>query len=222
MKENDGRHLKLSDLQGKKFGKLTVIKYNNDGTWLCKCDCGNYTNKITANIKRNKYPNCGCEKNYWKSNLKHNHCHDRIYNIYEKMKSRCYNPNCEDYKDYGARGIKITDEWLDKNGFENFYNWAMTNGYSDELSIDRIDVNGNYEPSNCRWATSKTQGNNKRNNHFIEYNGIRHTISEWAEIYNMPYDRLQARISNGWSIEKALLTPKMANQYILYKDKGEN
>lgn len=220
MKDNDGRHLRLIDITGKKIGKLTVIKYNNDGTWLCKCDCGNYVNKLSSNLRRNKYPNCGCESRWWKANLIHDHCYERIYNIYEKMKTRCYSKDDKSYKYYGLRGIKICDEWLGKEGFNNFYEWSMAHGYSDALSIDRIDVNGNYMPENCRWTNFKTQQNNKTNNHKLTYNGETHTISEWAEIYNIPYDRLQMRISHGWDIEKALLTPKMNNQFTFYK--GEN
>ena len=220
MKENDGRHLKLANLQNKKFGMLTVIRYNYDGTWFCKCDCGNYTNKLTSSLKKGKNPNCGCY--IYRSNLKHNCCHERIYNIYEKMKSRCMNPDCGEYKYYGERGISVSSEWLGKDGFNNFYNWAMENGYSDKLSIDRINVDGNYEPLNCRWTTSKVQANNTRRNHLLTYNNETHTIAEWAEIMNMPYDRLHMRIKHGWDIEKALLTPKMANATTIYKVKGDN
>jgi len=220
MNSNDGRHKRLIDISNQRFGKLTVLYYNNDGTWHCRCDCGNYVDRLSGNLRKNKYPNCGCEKNWWVGNLKHNHCYERIYNIYEKMKSRCYTENCKEYINYGARGIRISQEWLGEKGFENFYQWSIENGYNDMLSIDRIDVNGNYEPKNCRWADKKVQANNKRNNHWLEFNGERHTISEWADIYNMPYDRLHMRIKHGWDIEKALLTPKMNNQFTLYK--GEN
>lgn len=222
MKENDGRHAKLANLTGLRFGKLTVISYNYNGTWHCLCDCGNYTDKLTSDIKKGKYPNCGCEKYWWKGNSKHNHCNERIYNIYEKMKSRCYTEQCKEYNNYGKRGIIMCDEWLGENGFKHFYDWAMSNGYQDNLSIDRINVNGNYEPNNCRWANNKTQSNNKRNNHYVEYQGVAHTIAEWAEIYNMPYDRLHMRIKHGWEIEKALLTPKMNNQFTYHNTKGDN
>lgn len=220
MKENDGRHLRLIDITGQKFGKLTVIKYNNDGTWLCRCDCGNYVNRPSNNLRKNKYPNCGCEGRWWIGNSKHNHCYERIYNIYEKIKSRCYTETECSYKYYGGKGVKVCDEWLGKEGFTNFYEWSMNNGYSDDLTIDRIDYDGNYSPDNCRWVNMITQQNNKSSNHRLTYNGETHTISEWSKIYNIPYDRLQARIKRGWSIEKSLLTPKMNNQFTLCK--GEN
>ncbi len=218
MRDDDGRHLRLADLKGKRFGKLTVIEYNNDGTWLCRCDCGNYTNKKTGNLQRNKNPNCGCIHNG--GNYKHNLSHSRLYNIWMKMRERCYKDYCSAYPLYGGRGIKMCDEWVGKDGFINFHTWAINNGYSDTLSIDRIDVDGNYSPENCRWVNMEIQQNNRTNNHRLTFNGENHTISEWAKIYNMPYDRLQARIANGWSIEKALLTPKMSNQFTEFK--GEN
>lgn len=122
------------------------------------------------------------------------------------MKKRCYNLKYKRYNDYGGRGIKICNEWL--NDFKVFYDWAMQNGYKDNLTIDRIDVNGNYEPSNCRWANIKTQANNKRNNRIIEYKGEFHTMSEWANIYNINYKLLHSRLKKGWNIEKALFTKK--------------
>ena len=109
----------------------------------------------------------------------------RLYRIWSHMIRRCYKQKSNDYKNYGARGIIICDDW--KNSFLNFYDWSMCNGYNDTLSIDRIDVNGNYEPDNCRWVTSKIQGNNKRNSVVIEYNGEKHTIAEWAEITKISY-----------------------------------
>ena len=103
--------------------------------------------------------------------------HSRLNRIYSHIKERCYNPNCKDYKDYGARGITVCEEWLEKQrvgegskGWYSFRDWALANGYSDELSIDRIDVNNGYSPSNCRWVSLKTQANNRRNNCYITYN----------------------------------------------------
>ena len=107
---------------------------------------------------------------------------ERISKIWSDMRYRCNNKNCNIYKNYGGRGIKVCEEW---NVFENFYNWSIENGYSDNLSIDRIDVNGDYEPSNCRWATYTQQLNNTRRSTYITYKGETHTISEWARIKDL-------------------------------------
>ena len=130
------------------------------------------------------------------ANLKHGLTDSRIYSIYLGMKNRCYNKNEKAYLNYGARGITICDEWLDKDsGFTAFLNWAFSNGYSDNLTIDRIDVNGNYEPSNCRWADKYTQANNKRTNKYFIHNGIKKTMTEWSRELNIPYTAIQYRLS---------------------------
>ena len=124
------------------------------------------------------------------------------------MKQRCYNKNSKSYKNYGGRGIKICDEWLSKeNGFLNFYNWAINNGYNSNLSIDRIDNNGNYEPSNCRWVNNLIQSNNRRNNRKLTFNGDTLNISEWAKKYNLTISTINHRLDRGWSVEKTLTTP---------------
>lgn len=128
----------------------------------------------------------------------------RIRRIWSGIIRRCDNPETEFYYRYGGRGIIICDEWRD---FEVFYEWALSNGYGDNLTIDRIDNDGNYEPSNCRWATWKEQANNRSNNHIVTYNGKSQTLSLWAEEVNIPFKALQLRLKNGWSIEKALNTP---------------
>ena len=130
----------------------------------------------------------------------------RLYNIWEKMKTRCYNQNSEKFKCYGGRGITICVEW--KNNFYAFREWAIANGYREDLTIDRIDVNGNYEPTNCRWATIKEQQNNRRNNKIISYNGKTLNVSQWAELYNIRASTLYCRIyQRGWDFEKAINTP---------------
>ena len=131
----------------------------------------------------------------------------RIYNIYICMKERCYNPNTKSYKDYGDRGIEVCDEWLGEDGFKNFYEWSVANGYDNSLSIDRINVNGNYEPSNCKWSTSTEQNNNTRRNNNITLNCETHTISEWSRIKGLSRNTLVARLRNGWSIEDSLNKP---------------
>lgn len=129
----------------------------------------------------------------------------RLYRIWQKMKARCYNPNHNFYERYGGRGISICEEWL--HDFKAFKAWALRSGYSDELSIDRIDVNGNYTPFNCRWVNAKVQANNTSRNHFITYNGETKTLSEWAESLGINKNTLHVRIDvRGWSIERAFQT----------------
>ena len=124
------------------------------------------------------------------------------------MRQRCHNSKNRGYKNYGARGITVCDEWLDKEaGFMNFYNWAMQNGYQDGLSIDRINTDGNYEPSNCRWVDMKTQNNNKRNNVYITYKDTTKTLKGWSDYLGINYKCLESRLRSGWSTEKLLMTP---------------
>lgn len=197
-----------------KFGMLTTINlayYNNDGTeiWNCKCECGNTCKVKSTSLSEKKKKSCGCIKYDGHNNMKHNLCYTRLYNIHQKMISRCYKEYEKSYKYYGGRGITVCDEWRGENGFINFYNWSINNGYKDNLSIDRVDVEGNYCPSNCRWATYKTQQNNRTNNRMLKYKGVNYTLSELADKFNMPQDRLWARLKLGWDLEKALITPKM-------------
>ncbi len=128
----------------------------------------------------------------------------RLYQIWADMKRRCYTKYRENYKYYGARGIEVCDEW--KNNFESFKEWALANGYKEHLTIDRIDVNGNYEAQNCRWCTVAEQNNNKRTNKVLEFEGERHTISEWSRITGIDKSTINKRVfKRGWSVEDALM-----------------
>lgn len=138
-------------------------------------------------------------------NFKHHLRYTRLYRIWNHIKDRCLNPKSDAFKHYGARNISICSEW--KQDISIFYKWAIENGYNDNLTIDRIDNNGNYEPSNCRWVDIKTQANNKRNNHLITYNNETHTLAEWGRITNINPITINKRLSIGWSINKALTTP---------------
>ena len=125
----------------------------------------------------------------------------RLWSIYHGMKKRCYNENCKRYKDYGGRGIKICEKWLET--FDNFADWAYKNGYAENLTIDRIDNNSDYCPENCRWITNKKQCNNTRRNINIEYKGETKTLTEWCEYLGLNYYTVQKRLKNGWNVEKA-------------------
>lgn len=136
--------------------------------------------------------------------LKHGKTNTRLYNTWQRMKQRCYNPNKQHYEDYGGRGIEVCKEWL--HDFQAFYDWSMTHGYDDTLTIDRIDVDGNYEPSNCRWVDMKTQCRNRRNTKYIKYKGETKPLVEWCELFNINYKvTFQRLFRDGLSIEDAFL-----------------
>lgn len=192
-----------------KFGKLTVKELHHAKTfkcgqkvefYLCQCDCGNETIVSKKNLTTLHVKSCGCLKHI-AYNYSHKLTNTRIHDIWTGIKNRCFDEASRSYKNYGKRGITVCNEWLT---FENFYNWAKQNGYNDTLTIDRIDVNGNYEPSNCRWTTYKVQARNTRKNKYITYKGETHCISEWAEIYNINYIKLYKRLKRGWSFEKSI------------------
>lgn len=152
---------------------------------------------------------------------KHGFTNNRIYNIYRGMKTRCYNNKDYHYQWYGAKGIKICDEWL--NDFMSFYNWAINNGYKDDLTIDRINTHGNYEPSNCRWVTTKQQSNNRKNNNLITINGVTHTLSEWSEISGVHHKAIYRKLKKGITgkdLLKPVTTPKKCK--IIQKDLNHN
>ena len=201
------------------YGRLTAIKYlytdkRRKAVWLCKCKCGNIVEVSSDKLTTGNTKSCGCLhsdlgkeriKQLVYSNTKYKKPYEKqIMIIFNQMKTRCYNKKCKAYKNYGGRGIKISDKWLKKPS--NFYNWAINNGYKENLSIDRINVNGNYEPQNCRWITNLQQQNNKRNNKYIEFNGEKKTYSEWSRILNIPTATISDRVRRGFTVEKILNT----------------
>ncbi len=148
------------DLTGQKYAMLTVL-YRVDGShWHCACDCGNTCTATTDQLRQGDKKTCGCEaRNVKRSKI----TGTNLYDTYRNMLNRCNNPHHPNYKYYGARGIKVAEEWTGPNGGDNFADWAFSHGYQKNLQIDRIDNDGNYEPSNCRWVTSKENCNNRRN-----------------------------------------------------------
>lgn len=212
---------KIIDLEGKRFGKLIVLgRAENDksdkAVWKCQCDCGNIIYCIGVKLRNGHTKSCGClrRERFAETSFVHGKRDCRLYAVWNNMKQRCYNPDNKRYKSYGGRGITVCAEWTDKeNGFINFYKWSYSNGYKEnakrgECTLDRINVNGNYEPSNCRWVTNVEQQRNKRNNKYIEYKGEVHTISEWSKILGISQQKLYRRIyTHKWEIERAFKTP---------------
>lgn len=202
----------IKDLTGQRFGRLRVIEQtaerkNRRVVWKCVCDCGNECYIVSRSLISGATKSCGCfmQESRGKSRITHHKSNEKIYLTWQSMRKRCESPNNKNFTDYGGRGIKVCEEW--RNDFQAFYDWAMANGYADNLTIDRIDVNGNYEPSNCRWVSRKIQSNNRRNNVYLTYKGETHTISEWGEIKNIKPSVLYQRKRKGWSVEKMLETP---------------
>lgn len=201
------------DLTGKTFGKLKVIEVAGktaDGhkKWLCICECGNKRIVAQNHLKRkNGTRVCKeCARHTAAEKRKiHGDFGTRLYSIYYGIISRIYNKNDINYKNYGARGIKICDEW--RKSYLAFKEWALNNGYSDNLSIDRIDVNGDYCPENCRWVTPKVQGNNRRNNHYLTINGQTKTITEWANEVGLSATAIRNRLRKGYNPEEAVYIP---------------
>lgn len=187
----------------KKYNRLTIKSVNGEvkgrcSTWLnCQCECGNMKVVRFDYLMNGRTKSCGC---YRSDNARkqskdletHHLSNTRLFIIHRAMKRRCYDKRVKQYKNYGARGIKVCDEWL--NSLESFAKWSYDNGYNDTLTIDRIDNNGNYEPNNCRWVDQQTQQNNKRNNIKIEHNGKIKTISQWSKELDISYSKLYSRI----------------------------
>lgn len=218
---------KAIDLTGQRFGRLTVLERASDYItpkgvrrvrWKCLCNCGNeYITKANS-LLRNEAKSCGCLRSERSAesitsynairmthpSLKHgrtvNKKIERLYKVWSSMRSRCYGRNQNQYHNYGGRGITICDEWQD---YEKFREWAMANGYDEnaprgQCTIDRIDVNGNYCPENCRWVSAKVQVNNKRNSRFIEYEGSTYTVTQLAEKLKLPYITVIKRLNKGY------------------------
>lgn len=194
---------------GRKKNFLTVIGItrlpNRKRAFICECDCGNTTTIEPTMWEKEIVKSCGCFRESML--LEHTEELDRLRRIYSGMIQRCYNRNNYTFEHYGGRGITVCDEWMGEYGFKNFYEWSLENGYEPTLTIDRIDVNGNYEPNNCRWADAKTQANNKRNNINITYNGKSQTLAQWSKELEINFYTLYARIEKrNWNIERAFTT----------------
>lgn len=205
------------DRIGQKFGRLTILEYhpnNRKSSYLCKCECGLIKEIKCDHVVQGLTKSCGCLSRELKSQRslgnKYSATHDksgtRLYQIWGDMIQRCHNPKQKVYKWYGAIGIKVCEEW--KNDYTLFEKWALENSYSDELTIDRIDFNGDYEPNNCRWVSMKEQSRNKKDTILITHNGKTQCLKDWCVELNKPYPTIVNRIRNGWQPKIALLVPK--------------
>lgn len=202
----------MKDLTTQKFSRLRVLGFSHKSDagqyyWKCQCDCGNFVTVTSGNLKSGHTSSCGCLRKEVAKILstKHGHSTSRLYITWENIKDRCSNPQNKRHASYYDRHITICEEW--KNNFEAFYIWAIKNGYSENLTIDRIDNNKGYTPDNCRWVSQKIQQRNRRNNHYITYNNETHCMSEWCEILGLKYGTICSRINRNWDIERAFTTP---------------
>lgn len=206
----------IIDLSGQQFGRLRVLERahsNNGAHWLCQCSCGKQTIVRGAVLRYGSTKSCGCgsrdqarancekhrNRNHW---IPPELCR-KLKDAYRNMLARCYDPSNERHANYGERGIEVCPEWLDPlNGRKRFYQWCVENGAAPGLQIDRIDVNGNYCPENCRFVDAVVQMNNTTRNRWITYNGETKTIAEWARETGFSYAALKHRLDRGWSIER--------------------
>jgi hypothetical protein len=215
-------YMKLIDLTGQRFGFLVVLeRAENKGKhtcWLCKCDCGNEKIISGKSLRKGLTISCGCyaKEQRRKATTKHGFARTRLNYLYDRMKHRCYSTKDKYYKNYGARGIKVCEEWLKDS--RNFYRWAIENGFDEnapymKCTLDRIDVNGDYSPENCRFVDIKTQCNNRTTNFLITYDGLTMNATGWGKKKGLNPSTIIKRIKSGWNIKEALETPLCKNQY---------
>ena len=208
-----GAHRKPIDA-GQVFGYLTVMspgpdKARSDGflrpTSVCRCVCGKEVVVTNVHLRRGNVKSCGCMTKdiLRRARTVHGSSRTTLYRVWCGMHERCNTPGHQAYKDYGGRGVKVCDAWKD---FTTFSKWAKENGYMSGLSIDRIDVNGNYSPENCRWATQKQQANNKRCNKVLEIDSVSHTLQEWADISGNSFSLILWRLSAGVPVKEAVFS----------------
>lgn len=204
----------MIDLTGKTFGELTVLERGiapgkkTNAWWTCRCSCGSVITVDGNKLRSGKTKSCGCKRGEHISASKQSHGDSRRKNVstlYKKwaaMKRRCLNPNEQNYSRYGGRGITVCKEWVES--YETFRAWALTAGYQEGLSIDRIDPDGPYCPDNCRWISIADQASNTRKNIYATMNGETKTVKEWSRIFAVKYETLRYRLRKGMSLEEAV------------------
>lgn len=199
-------------MTGVKFENCEVLKRsgtNNDNkaVWLCLCRCGEEFKRTGKQLRRGKLNSCGCIRNekikeVGFKNITHGQSGSRLYDIWRGVKKRCRHKNDKGYKHYGGRGINVCDDWYEN--YESFEKWARNNGYQENLTIDRIDVNGDYTPNNCRWVDMKTQQRNRRNNVRVNFEGQLITLSEVSERTGLSRGLITYRNKNGIKLDKPI------------------
>lgn len=206
---------KAINLAGRRFGRLTAIERvaspKAQAQWRCVCDCGKETVVRSQDLRNGHTKSCGCyglevSVSHTPSFFTHKESKSRLYRVWIGIKERCNNCKNKDYSYYGGRGIKACPEW-DKS-YLAFRDWALASGYRDDLTIDRIDVNGSYCPENCRWVDMKTQMNNTRANRKITQNGETRTMAEWAERTGIAYETIRYRATSGKPADDVLRLPQ--------------
>ena len=203
---------KLIIEEGTRYGRYTILHEVKEGNpkerlFMCRCDCGKEKIVRLRHLRSGAVVSCGCKvrEDLIRKNYKHGGCFrqdrvEKLYGVWISMKQRCTNPKNAAYSYYGGRGITVCDEWL--HDYTRFKQWALEHGYKEGLTIDRIDDNGNYEPSNCRWATYIEQANNTRKNLNITYKDETHTLAEWGRILGIKYNTLMFRYRKGLPLEQ--------------------
>lgn len=209
----------FSDITGQRFGRLTCVERTakrnkqREIMWLCKCDCGNEIVTNGSGLRRGSCRSCGClqRDGMRDKSATHSLSSDengnttRLYKAWCNMKTRCLNPNTREYENYGGRGISVCESW--KTGYVEFHNWAIRHGYEENLTLDRKDNDGNYEPNNCHWATNKEQQNNTRRNSFVVFQGETMTVGQLVDKAGVDYASFNQRLRRGWTVEKSLNVP---------------
>lgn len=211
-----GRQVK--DITGQKYGRLTVLRFSHVdrrtrlAMWHCRCDCGSVSVVAGKSLRAGEVRSCGCLRIDRLKEVATTHGLSggragtpRLYSIWRNMRHRCRNEKATKYELYGGRGVRVCEEW---NDYIAFHAWAIANGYRDDLTLDRVDSDGHYEPANCRWVTPFEQGRFTRNRRLITFRGETRSVTEWAERLGMRATVLSSRINDyGWPIERALTTP---------------
>lgn len=209
-----------SNLVGQRFGRLVVASFafsRNATFWNCLCDCGGSSVVRAALLRNGSTKSCGCGskeqarincQKYWRRNERIPiEIRRRLNDAYSNMVSRCSDPTNHRYANYGGRGITICQEWTGAEGRQRFYDWAMAQGYSAGLSLDRINVNGIYSPDNCRLVGSIAQANNTTRNHYITWQGQTLSVADWARRLGLTYSSMIHRVQRGWTMDRIASQP---------------